>query len=380
MNRILRRLPWLAGLTAGRHWWQYKVPPLLAIAYALIAQYRLAPAQSYGALVVLLISVVFLAMQAHAINDAFDIEYDRRSGKHNAMAMLSPRWRALLYLLLGVAGLAPWLGLRLGAWPLVLLALIVALPLIYAAPPLRLKERGVWGLIADAAYAHVIPTLFVIALFSQPAEIRTPGALLFIVAATLWSFCFGLRGILIHQFEDLPHDVMAGVKTFVTAAGAERAHGIVSRVIFPAELAALGVVAIAVWTLAPVLVYVLAGYAAIFMLARAIGVWPMVYDPAPLKPGTPVSLMGVYTVWAPVVLAVLLASGNRAFVPLLLLHVALFWKPVTREFEATARILGAIVPGLPRALYSKFKWHIWVRLRKVPKKVRAARRIGGQDS
>ncbi len=372
MNSILHRLPWLAGLTAGRHWWQYKVPPILAIAYALIAQYRLAPAQSYGALARLLFSVVFLAMQAHAINDAFDIEYDQRSGKPNAMAMLSPRWRALLCLLLGVAGLSPWLWLKLGAWPLVLLALIVALPLIYAAPPMRLKERGAWGLVADAAYAHAIPTLFVIALFSQLAEVRTPGALLFAAAAGLWSFCFGLRGILIHQFEDLPNDIMAGVNTFVTAAGVERAHGMASRVIFPAELASLGVVAIAVWTFAPALIYALAGYAALFLLARATSVWPMIYDPAPHKPGTPVSLMGVYTVWAPVVLAALMAFSNWAFTPLFLLHIALFWKPVTREFTATARMLAVIVPGLPRALWNRFRWQVLVRLRKIPIKMRAA--------
>ncbi|MEO1376459.1 MAG: hypothetical protein AAFW70_19600 [Cyanobacteria bacterium J06635_10] len=81
------------NLLRGNDWWFYKIPPLLAIAYAQILIQDTPPQQSIVTLLSLLISMFFVAAYGHVVNDIFDIEIDSQAGKQNRMASLSKRQR-----------------------------------------------------------------------------------------------------------------------------------------------------------------------------------------------------------------------------------------------------------------------------------------------
>ena len=71
---------------------------------------------------------------------------------------------------------------------------------LYSISPFRFKNRGVLGVIADASGAHLFPSLFVASSMMHNMHISIDPYWLVIVG--VWSFAYGLRGILWHQFWD----------------------------------------------------------------------------------------------------------------------------------------------------------------------------------
>jgi hypothetical protein len=81
-------------------------------------------------------------------------------------------------------------------------------------PPIRIKERGLWGLIADALYAHAIPA--VMAAYTYTLISQQVPDLVFISMLFSWQFCVGVRNVLLHQLSDLESDKQSGTNTFVS--------------------------------------------------------------------------------------------------------------------------------------------------------------------
>ena len=203
-------------------WWNYKVPPLLAVAYYVLSQAE----PAVPTLTVLLhlglflVATIGIAGFGHLLNDLADIEDDAKSNSRNMAARLSRPRLLLLFLLLLAMGLLPWFYLPLG-WPgLGLIAFELLLFIIYSLPPVRLKERGFAGVFADALYAHVVPILVAWLTFAHLGGVAPPGWFGGLLA--VWALAAGLRNILHHQIVDLERERLSGATTFVVGFGPEK--------------------------------------------------------------------------------------------------------------------------------------------------------------
>jgi len=136
----------------------------------------------------------------------------------------------------------------------------------YSLPPLRLKTRGIFGVMADASGAHLFPAL-VAALLAFRAQGTAPD-LLWLALVALWAGAFGVRGILWHQLSDEEADRIGQVRTFVQRHGGRWARAIGARLMFPLECAALFAL---LWRLddrIPFVALVLYAFLVIFKLER----------------------------------------------------------------------------------------------------------------
>ena len=203
-------------------WWNYKVPPLLAVIYYVLSQ----ATPSVPLVTVLLHILLFLiatigiAGFGYLLNDLFDMKEDQKTNSRNVASQLGlSRLTPLLLLMLAI-GCLPWLVLPLG-WPgISLIGLEFALFALYSIPPVRLKERGLLGIVADALYAYVVPTLVAWLTFAHLCEVATPAWFGGLVA--IWGLALGIRHMLRHQVYDLSRDRQAGITTFVIQYGRKR--------------------------------------------------------------------------------------------------------------------------------------------------------------
>lgn len=216
--------------------WKYKVPLLISFPYFLVLNGKLShDAFLYSIAASLVTTIGFLGI-AYLSNDLSDRKSDAAAGKSNATLGLK-NWKiALSYLLFIGLAFLPWQYLPFDKMSAILVAIELALFLSYAFPPFRLKEKGVWGLVADALYAHVVPT--VLASWTFYLIIGKSYTLFFefLLAASLWQFISGFRNILSHQIKDYENDLASDTKTWVTVNGVGKATKMLKRVIVPLEL------------------------------------------------------------------------------------------------------------------------------------------------
>jgi len=327
------------ALYRSRNWLEYKIPPLLGVAYVLFALLDISASRALTILPALLVSAVSVAAFAHLVNDFFDVEVDRRAGKPNALAALSTPRRWTLVTTLGIAGAVPWLVVGVDLVSIGLLGLLIyALAVIYSAPPIRLKERGIWGVVADASLAHAVPVLFVIALVVGLADEKTAISPLAVAISGLWALCIGLRGIILHQIWDHENDLRAGLSTFVVRVGPDRARQYVLRYLFPVQLLALLALGVMLVGVLPRLVVPLALMAAL-ELASLRTRSPGRSDIAPTRPGISIALHPLYEVWLPCVAALVLASQSPAYLPLVFAHVCLFQRSIRCRVRHTSTMV-----------------------------------------
>jgi 4-hydroxybenzoate polyprenyltransferase len=293
----------LLRLARAPEWWGYKFGPVLATAYATTCLSGAALLPQLPRLLLLLLALTVGAIYVSILNDWTDRAQDAVAGKLNPLA---GRPASLVVgVLAGCAGagllLGAWFwryspaaaGLYLGAW--------VAYTL-YSLPPLRLKQRGAWGLLADAAGAHVLPQLLTATLLGAwVGKALPPG---WLVALGLWALGCGVRNILWHQLGDAVNDTQAGVKTFVVRRGRRAAHWLARAALLleaPALLTLLGFV------YQPLVACALLLYAALTWLRVRVWQQPLVI--AQPQPGQHILLNDYYEVYYP--LALLLVQVGR---------------------------------------------------------------------
>lgn len=308
----------IGQIIRATEWWEYKLLPILGVFYATLACRHASIAAAWPVVIELLIGIAAGAVYVSVINDLTDRDEDRRAGKPNRLEGRSGVTTALLVavpLLIGLAMAWRWRDdpLLLAAYGAAWLAFSA-----YSLPPLRLKTRGLLGVMADASGAHLFPAL-VAALLAFRAGGVAPD-LAWLVLVGVWAGAFGVRGILWHQLSDEEADRIGNVRTFVQRHGGRWARAIGARAMFPLECAALFAL---LWLLddrIPFVALVLYAFLVIFKLER-FEMHAAIVQP---RPRHLILLNEYYEVFLPVSLLVASALAHPADWIMLALHCLFF--------------------------------------------------------
>lgn len=233
MNKDLYRgLRYGMRLMRAAEWWD-KLLHLSGSAFLILYHSGQTEAGARG-LALYTASVLCLLSGGYAINDIADHNPDRIVGRAVVRRDHSIATAAAM-LAMGMIFLCASTNRVL---PNAIALVTVLIGAGYSLPPLRIKERGVWGLIAGAVAQR--PALFLI-FAAMHGTWDWLGAIL-----TAWLLFGGLLGMLGHQILDYPRDLAAGVRTFVTAHGQRLAMSLCMTC-----AAAIGIAVIAPLFLAP---------------------------------------------------------------------------------------------------------------------------------
>lgn len=236
-------------------WWDSKIPPVLAFCYASVLLYDVPPAAAVRGISLILFVGLCAGSYGYLINDLFDIEADRQAGKQNPLSRL-PSWQKYAACAVTLAlGFAPAALFHYSRLSLGLLAVEYLLPTLYSIPPFRLKERGVAGVLCDSMGAHAVPCLYTISVLASAGtahSIAGPWWWLLPACGAIWSLSLGIKGIIIHQFQDRAADMQAGVSTLATGLDPARARTLVNRV-YAGELVAFLALLVSLSRLSPLL-------------------------------------------------------------------------------------------------------------------------------
>ena len=192
-----------------RDWFQSKLPFITAGAILV------APPGTHALTIVqMMLTVAFWAAFGYGVNDIADRRADERAGKRNRAARI-PLVSWTLFLLSTAGGALALCLLWAGdAAAPGFLAAGLAMALAYSVPPIRLKEKGIWGLPAAAAAQWSLPILAVSA--AEPGGWLRPEAW----SLSALGLAIGLRWMAVHQVQDAAADRRAEVSTY----GASGAH------------------------------------------------------------------------------------------------------------------------------------------------------------
>ncbi|KQR67436.1 UbiA family prenyltransferase [Pedobacter sp. Leaf176] len=226
------------SIIRSQEWWSHKLPPLLAIAYATAL---MSPLPFYRVAlwtVFLLSSLVFGAIYVSVINDISDLEEDVASGKINRIQQVPEKYRWFIPAFCLLTGLifSYFLYPDLLSCALYLSSWIVFS--FYSIKPVRLKNRGILGVLADGCGSHLFPSLLMVASMSYITNQKIDW--LWFAAVGIWALTYGLRGILWHQFADRVNDIKVNLNTYASKIAPDKFET-KSRFLIIAELIALSV-------------------------------------------------------------------------------------------------------------------------------------------
>lgn len=156
-------------------------------------------------------AVSFLLIGGYTINAAADFAQDSLSGKSS----IEPAPRRSHSLASGIAGVAIGMLLMLKAThevlPLAVAVGTIFLGVEYSLPPIRFKERGIWGVVIGALTQR--PMMFLV--WAAALDVWNGYAL----TLACWLFSGGIAGMLGHQALDRDYDSTGGVRSFVLQKG-----------------------------------------------------------------------------------------------------------------------------------------------------------------
>ncbi len=301
-------------------WWNYKLPPLFGIAFFFILYSNLSFGITLQRLAILIICMIGTAGFGHYLNDLFDIETDKISGKQNSSSQHSTFRRVFTLLILLVLGLLPWfLFYEVGELHFAVLA-VMLLFVLYSVPPVRLKNRGFSGIFSDTLYAHAVPAV-VVSLAMLEGTRRTGETFNLMLIVFLWQFFVGFRNIAFHQFEDFEQDRQSNTITWAVKIGAERIKKICLYIIHPLELFLFLIFWVALFH-----VSILGGVLLAAMILLRLYIYRFIYEKGYLSNWRNYFsfVNNSYEEDIPIALLVSLCFINPAFVLVLILHCILF--------------------------------------------------------
>jgi hypothetical protein len=194
-------------------WWIGKASLLVGLVY-LFSIYFQIPFEHFGLWAMCsLVTIIGFASLGYLLNDYFDQAQDKLAGKKNFLLNTSAVRKTAYFCLALLMLFAPWYYLPFDTFTVILIVLQLLLFLFYSAPGLRLKERGILGLITDALYAHSIPAIMAAHTYALISNKPTHAVLILLLFT--WQFFVGIRNILLHQQNDKDSDIVSGTKTFI---------------------------------------------------------------------------------------------------------------------------------------------------------------------
>jgi 4-hydroxybenzoate polyprenyltransferase len=172
-------------------------------------------------------SALYLAF-GYAINDYSDRDIDYRAGKPNAIGELSTNTAFIWLIALATAGMTLLIPFVANPYLPVTALVSYVIAIAYSVRPLRLKERGLIGLLVAAFAQRSAPLMIGMGIFQSYGEASWLLVVLFVI--------IGLRWMLVHQLLDFDSDRHTQVATFVQSIGKDRATALMKHIIFPMEV------------------------------------------------------------------------------------------------------------------------------------------------
>lgn len=234
-------------------WWASHFGTMLAFIYVVVAASPSPPTvrAMLWTLGVFTVASLGIGTFGQLLNDLADVQQDVRSKSHNLVASRGPFARIAIFATALGVGLVPWIWLPTTPAIIALIAAEYGLFAAYSLPPMRLKNRGILGPIADALYGYVIPNAVAVLVFAKLGEFAVPAWAM--VVFTVWCLLFGFERIVFHQLLDEPRDRIDGISTFVVAQGWRQAFDVMLRVVVPLETIAFVLMIIMLGTVAPLI-------------------------------------------------------------------------------------------------------------------------------
>jgi len=164
------------------------------------------------------------------INDLFDLPYDKAAGKSNPLESFSTQAILLLISLPLFAGVSILL-LKASTMLGIVILLAFLLATAYSAPIVRLKARGLWGLLADSIMEKPITILVI---YAYLIGINSDAIILAILSESLQ-----MMTVLKQQIDDYEGDLRSGTRTFAVQVGKRFASKLHRDVFQPLNVAAI---------------------------------------------------------------------------------------------------------------------------------------------
>lgn len=173
----------------------------------------------------LLITVGVYFSNCFFINDYFDMPYDIAAGKKRLVQNLTKAYSVGIIILMFVIGFGVTMFIIDNTYYQLLYAVSYFFGIFYSAPPLRLKDKWIFGIITDMFIERTFPMLLILVFYNYLEW----DALLILLALSILQI--GL--ILLHQIKDYDADMKTGIKTFVIAIGLDKTSRILNRFVQP---------------------------------------------------------------------------------------------------------------------------------------------------
>lgn len=334
----------LGAVVRAHQWWDHKLIPVLTAFYATAVLLGRPIGPLWPDLLALLAAILAGAAFVSLSNDLADIDDDRAAGKANRLEGRSPGFRTAAVLAPLLAGIGfmiwwrddpPLVAAYAAAW--------IAFGL-YSLPPARLKARGLAGVAADAAGAHLFPTLVAMLLAFRAAGAEPDP--LWIAGGAAWALGYGLRGNLWHQLSDRDHDLASGTRTFAQRHPPRVTIRIGALAAFPLELAGLAVVLVLIGTPLPLL---LLAFYLVLVLLRTVH-WRMNAVLVAPAPRYFIFLHEYYDVFLPLAVLAASALAHPIDLAVLAVHLLLFGR---RPAEAARLIFYLLIRPAWRLVQSR---------------------------
>lgn len=158
---------------------------------------------------ILLPAYLLVGIGGYFMNDLFDQKQDFLSKKFNVTQIINNNLLILSIVLFWFLGFnLIYSHSKITSF---LLGIQFLLLCLYSVPGIRLKEKGLLGLLTDALYAHGIPAIILLSILNEYATI--PMNLW--ISFSSFTFLLGMRDITIHQLTDIENDIQSNTQTFV---------------------------------------------------------------------------------------------------------------------------------------------------------------------
>ena len=309
-------------------WWNAVVPQILGWVYFALLADEGPLNRSWELPILFFVATISIAAFGYLLNDFFDIVADAIAGKKNALASFSAPVRVVFVTIPLLIGIAAWLPFidRVGAT--ILLTLQIVALILYSAPPFRLKNCGLAGVLTDAFYGHINPVFITLAAFIPYYIKISPSVITFFAILFLAVMLKGIRNILLHQIDDRKKDKRAGTATFVVKKGALFSLNLVNRLL-PFEIALTALLALFISYYLPP--FFLSLFLFTILTYLKFSGWKLAYLPKrQLKFKFLHFINDYYEGWLPVFFLILLAIKHHSLAWLLPTHLILFPAFITK--------------------------------------------------